>query len=178
MTNQQRYYETTNDTCDGIAHSADDLATTIEGLKDLVERLRDDAGANAATAARCLLAIKETHAKLDAATKSLYRVRDFLDKSIVPTKMEAEGVDMVRIPELGRSFSKQSKMSASFIDKQAGFEWLRSIGQGDIIQETVNAGTLASFVRNMIIEEGIDPPEDVVKVTSYNTTSINKYTPK
>ena len=52
------------------------------------------------------------------------------------------------------------------------------IEQGDMIQETVNAGTLSAFIRNMILEQGIDPPEDIVKVSTYSTTSMVKYRPK
>ena len=172
------YVSYANAKADGYTLAATSLATSIQELKVTIEKLRDDPQANAATAARALYAIKEAHAQLDASVKSLYHIRDMLDKIIVPAKMDDEGIDMVRVPELARSFSKQSKLSASFVDKEKGYEWLRSIGQGDIIQETVNAGTLASFVRNMILEDGIEPPEDVVKVSPYNTTGINKYTPK
>lgn len=163
---------------EGYTEIASGLSASVLELKKAVDKLRDDPQANPATAAKVLFAVKDAHAQLDAAVKQLYAVRDFLDKVIVPTKMDEAGVDMVRVPELARSFSKQNKMSASFLDKEKGFEWLRSIGQGDIIQETVNAGTLASFCRNMILEEGIEPPDDVVKVSTYSTTSINKYTPR
>ena len=62
--------------------------------------------------------------------------------------------------------------------KDKGFKWLRENGLGDLISETVNAGTLASAMRNMILDQGIEPPDDVIKVTTYKATSINKYTPK
>lgn len=172
------YISYANAKAEGYSRAAGDLTASLIELRGTVDKLRDDPQVNAAVAARVLFVLKEAYAQLDAATKQLYAIRDLLDKTIVPTKMDAEGVDMVRVPEIARSFSKQNKMSASLIDKEKGFEWLRSIGQGDIIQETVNAGTLAAFVRNMIIEEGVDPPEDVVKVNTYNTTGINRYTPK
>lgn len=161
-----------------IALIAHDLKRSTVELRQAAEQMNNDAKANSVTAAQSFFFIKEAYSQLDEAVKMLYAVKDFLDKAVVPSKMEADGVDMVRIPELARSFSKQSRMSASFLDKEGGFKWLRDIGQGDIIQETVNAQTLASFVRSMIIEEGVDPPADIVKVSTYNTTSINKYTPK
>lgn len=164
--------------CHEISRGAATLAPLVEETRALVELLRDDSSATSTSAAYALFHVKNAHAELDDVIKALYHVRDFLDKVVVPARMDAEGTDMVRIPELARSFSKQNKMSASFLDKEAGFKWLRDLGQGDLIQETVNAGTLASFVRNLITEQGIDPPEDVVKVTTYSTTSINKYTPK
>lgn len=128
--------------------------------------------------ARALLSIKEAHKELDTAVKKIYHVKDALEKFAVPTRLEMMDLDSIRVPEVARSFSVQNKMSASFLDKEKGYEWLREIGQGDIIQETVNAGTLTSFVRNMILDEGIDPPDDIVKVSEYKTISIAKYTPK
>lgn len=177
MSNQQKI-EAVRDACDDIETLSRNIDAQVKALRVITDQIRDDGSADAATAAQVLFYVKNSHAVADRAVKDMYAVRDFLDKTIVPAKMEEQGIDMLRIPELARSFSRQSKMSASFLDKQKGFEWLRGIGQGDIIQETVNAGTLASFCRNMILEEGVDPPDDVVKVTTYHTTGINKYTPK
>jgi hypothetical protein len=161
-----------------VIQFADRLEAVIEGLSEGAHDAYDDSRVGPSDAARMLFHVKEAHARMDAVAKALYKVKDFLDKVVVPFKMDAAGTDMVRIPELARSFSKQNRMSASFVDKEAGFQWLRENGHGDMIQETVNAGTLAAFVRSLIIEEGVDPPEDVVKVSTYNTTSITKYTPK
>jgi hypothetical protein len=172
------YTDKTRNLCQQVDDHDMSISMLVTSVKKLVDDLRDDATANSATAATVLFHIKNTHASLDKTVKMLYAVKDLLDKTVVPAKMEADGVDMVRVPELARSFSKQTKYSASFIDKEKGFEWLRDIGQGDIIQETVNAGTLASFCRNLILEQGVDPPEDVVKVTTYDAIGINKYTPK
>lgn len=141
-----------------------------------IDAIRDEK--KTTDAARALFYLKQAHKDLDDARKQFYHLVDFLEKGVVPEMLENDGVDMVRIPDIGRSFSKQNKMSASFIDKDAGFEWLRGQGHGDIITETVNAQTLSAFVRNLILEEGIDPPEDIVKVSQYNTTSMTKYTPK
>lgn len=154
------------------------IGQTIDEVSQWVDDATDDKTIEIAEIAAALLHVKEAHAELDRVAKKLYHVKDKLEKHSLPSRMEEMDIDMLRVPGLGRSFSIQNKMSASFIDKEKGFEWLRSTGQGDIIQETVNAGTLTSFVRNLIIEEGIDPPDDIVKVSQYKTTSIAKYTPK
>lgn len=155
-----------------------DLKPIVEELKDVFDKASSDPTVEASKLAEMLLLVTEVHQEIDKSVKIVYGVKDRMNKHVMPTRMEEMGVDMLRIPELGRSFSRQQKMSATFVDKERGFDWLREIGQGDLITETVNAGTLTSFCRNLILEEGIDPPEDAVRVTSYYATGINKYTPK
>jgi hypothetical protein len=125
-----------------------------------------------------LFQIVETHSAIDAVVKKVYHVKDRIDKSIMPTRLADFDLDMVRVPEIARSFSVLDKMSASLVDKVEGFKWLRANGLGDLVQETVNAGTLAAAMRNLILEQGIDPPPEIVKVSTYKATSVNKYTPK
>lgn len=123
-------------------------------------------------------AVKELH---DAAKKiitRLYHVSNSYDKGIFPAQLEKRDLDMVRVPELGRSFSIRTNTSASMLDKPKAFEWLRDNGHEDMIQETVNAGTLASFARSLQLDEGIDLPDDIFKVTTFNTVGSAKYTPK
>lgn len=170
--------EQISESCKIIAETLAKLLPEIQKIKDLTDGVRDDPTMRAANAATALFMVKGAHDAVDAAKKAIYKPKDFLDKVIVPEKMEADGVDQVRVPSIARSFSVQDKMSASFVDKEAGFEWLRGLGQGDMITETVNAGTLTAYVRNLILEEGIDPPEDVVKVSQYKATGMNKYMPK
>ena len=133
---------------------------------------------NAVRASIALYHLSLYHKALDDEAKRAYHFKDLFDKGIVPKKMEAEGLDLLRVPEVARSFSLQQRMSASMVDKEKTFDWLRDIGQEALIQETVNASSLSALCRNLIIDEGIDPPADAVKVSTYQATSINKYTPK
>lgn len=154
----------------------------MDGLASQAEKwldgIKDDTSYKSSDMAAALFLTKELYDQIDKQVKRIYHVKDALSKHFLPKRLEDEGLDMVRIPSLGRSFSIRDMLSASFIEKQAGFDWLRSIGQGDIVQETVNAGTLSSFIRNMILEEGMEPPAEIVKVSTYKDTSITKYTPK
>ena len=122
--------------------------------------------------------LKEGYDALDASRKRIYALLDLLNKVMVPEALESTGLDKVRVPELARSFYILPRYSASLLDKEAGFDWLREVGLGDLITETVNAGTLAAAVKNLVLEHGIDPPEDVVKFSTYNTTGMSSYTPK
>lgn len=123
-------------------------------------------------------AMKTAFDDLKAAQTRIYNVIDKIDKRILPALMEEHGVDMIRVPELGRSFSVRQMMSASMTDKEGALQWLRDNGHGDLVQETVNAGTLASFIRNLILEEGVEPPQELFKVSTYNKINTAKYTPK
>jgi hypothetical protein len=160
------------------AKAAPLLANLTVELSGLIEAIADNKTIPPSEVARAYFFVRAAHEALDKSVKALYHVRDRLDKAVVPERLELFGTDITRLPDLGRSFTINEKISASFPDKEAGHAWLREIGQGDLIQETVNAGTLSAFIRNLQIDQNIDPPEGVVKVSAYKTTSINKYTPK
>lgn len=122
--------------------------------------------------------IKAVHDEVKKQVTRLYHVVNTLDKGVLPARFEEQEIDMIRIPELGRSFSIRTNTSASMIDKEGAMEWLRESGNEDLIQPTVNAGTLASFCRNLVLEQGIEPPAELIKVTTYNSIGSNKYNPK
>lgn len=121
----------------------------------------------------------DTHYKaLDAIRKDIYKALDKMDKFILPTKFEANGTDLVRIPELARSFYPTTKYSAKVVDKEKLYAWLREVGQSDVITETVNASTLAGLLKDMTLNQGIDAPEDVALLTTYQSIGSSKYTPR
>lgn len=153
------------------------LAIAINGENWLGE-VKANKAIKPADIAIALFSLKEAYSKLDETTKRLYHVHNTLDKNVLPERLIEADLDAIRVPEIARSFSLRDNTTASMLDKERGFEWLRSIGQGDLIQETVNAGTLASFCRNMLLEQGVEPPADIIKVNTYKSVSINKYTPK
>ena len=93
-------------------------------------------------------------------------------------RAEADDLDLIRIPELARSFYPQTKYSAKVADKDKLAEWLREIGQDALITETVNSSTLAGFLKERLLEEGIDPPEEFVQLTTYKAIGSSKYAPK
>lgn len=115
---------------------------------------------------------------LDNARKEIYKQLERLDKGILPKKFEDAGLDLVRVPELSRSFYPTTKYGAKVHDKDKLYAWLKEIGQGDLITETVNSSSLAGLLKDMSLNEGRDAPEDVAQLTSYQTIGSSKYTPK
>jgi hypothetical protein len=119
---------------------------------------------------------------LDTVRKGIYHILDNLEKGIIPQRLEDAGCeDGIRINfgnGVGYNFRRSTKYSAKTIDKPALFEWLRGRGDGAMIQETVNAQTLSTYLKHAMIEEGVEPPAGVAELTTYYGVGINKYTPK
>jgi len=122
---------------------------------------------------------RESYEGLDEARKGIYEMSDRLNKFLVPQALEKAGTDSIRIPSLARSFYIVKKFSATIIGpKEAAYDWLRENGLSELVQPTVNAGTLTNALKTLILEEGRDAPEELFKFSSYNTTGSSKYTPK
>lgn len=66
------------------------------------------------------------------------------------------------------------RFSASMVDKEAAFGWLRANGHEGIIQETVNSSTLSAFAKNLLETDGIELPPEAFKVGTSPYTSITK----
>lgn len=124
--------------------------------------------------------LKSKYDDLDEARKLIYNMVDNLNKSVIPLKFDAIGTDKIQVPEIKKSFYPLTKYSASIPDgkKPEAYEWLRERDLGAIITETVNAGTLSNTLQTFITDTGIDPPEELFKLTSYKTTGMSNYTPK
>lgn len=168
-----------------LSKAEDEARAALEALQVLADRLdqldaiaRSDGTLSPPALGVALFHLSAMHEAADKQVKRMYHVKDGLSKHVLPERMRATNIDGFRVPEIARSFSIIEKTSASFVDKDAGLAWLREIGQGDMIQETVNAGTLASFCRNMVLEQGFEPPPDLVRVSTYSTTGMAKYRPK
>lgn len=160
-----------------IAEIVEELADKIAEIKDMAEKTRDK---DLVQAVKFYYHAKEAHTALDEVRKRLYHIVDEYDKAILPAKFGDSGLDLVRVPELARSFYPSDKFSARTVDKDKLFEWLRSPGvnQAEIITETVNASTLAGVLKSLMLEQGIEAPEDVAVLTKYQTIGSSKYTPK
>lgn len=162
---------------DGIAARVDAILSQIIALFPMMEENKEQ------TLADRLIFFhqaSEFHDKIDAIRKKLYKAIDGWDKSYLPQQFEASGQDSARVPAIGRSFYPIDKFTASVVaeKKPEAYAWLRANNAGDIITETVNAGTLATFIRSMQQEHNIDPPEALFKTNSYQVIGSSRYTVK
>lgn len=122
--------------------------------------------------------LKEHAKALNDEVKRLNRVVERFNKGVIPDAIEESGMDLVRVPHVARSFYPLVKHSASMTDKVKAFEWLRNQGAESLITETVNSSTLSAYLKDRLENEGIEPPEDVIKLSTYRITGMSKYTPK
>ena len=122
--------------------------------------------------------LKELAKSVNDEVKRLNKVVERFNKGVIPEAIEESGMDLVRVPDVARSFYPLVKHSASMVNKVKAFEWLRGQGAESLIVETVNASTLSAYLKDMLENQGIEPPEDIIRLSTYRITGMSKYTPK
>lgn len=88
---------------------------------------------------------------------------DTLRFQTVPSLMEADNTLTTTIAGIGRVNLKDD-IQLKTVDKEGLFKWLRDNDKEDIITESVNAGTLAAFVRGQIKEDKPYPGDAILAV--------------
>lgn len=116
---------------------------------------------------------REEYEALDDIRKEIGKTLETMSRDTLPDLMRDADVKTITIASLSRRFTRSQRVSCSILDKPAGYEWLRSTGNGDLIQPTVNAQTLSSFAKKHI-EDGGELPEDLFKVSTSSTISATK----
>ena len=162
-----------------IEHSMARAAGFLESIADDAKKA-ESAINEMSLSEQCsyLFRVKKQYEDINEQVKKLYRHVDKLSKVIIPEAMDDAGVDKIRVPEVATSFYPLVKYSASMLDKGAGFQYLRDNNAGALITETVNASSLSAYLRDRLVNEGVEPPEDVFKFGIYKITGMSKYTPK
>lgn len=164
---------------DTITKATADIDAAAKHLEAVVLSLENGAP-SPSEAATVMWQVSVAYDALDIARKMIYAQDDKLNKFIVPTVLQKNDIDSIRIPALARSFYITPKYSASFVPEQKdnAFQWLRDNGLSALIQETVNAGTLTTAIKDRIVNEGKDVPEELINFRTYNITGSSKYKPK
>lgn len=115
--------------------------------------------------------IKECREALNAMSDNLSRIT--IPDIIANLKERTGEKPPFNIEGVGR-VTVSYRFSASMVDKEAAFEWLRDNGHEGIIQETVNSSTLSAFAKNLLETDGIELPPEAFKVGTSPYTSITK----
>lgn len=112
-----------------------------------------------------LKAAKDKKKELDAEVKELGAKIDELDLALSDAMAEAE---CERFSRNGNTFYLNTRLFASPIagQKEAMFAALKDNGYGEIVTETVNANTLASFVKEQMAENNDEIPEWIAQVVN------------
>ena len=123
-----------------------------------------------------LKAAKDKKKELDAEMKELGAEIEQLDLALSDAMAEAE---CERFSRNGSTFYLNTRLFASPMagQKEAMFQALKDNGYGEIVTETVNANTLASFVKEQMAENGDVVPDwiaDVVNTFEKVSVGIRK----
>lgn len=112
-----------------------------------------------------LKAAKDKKKELDAEIKELGARIDELDLALSDAMAEAE---CERFSRNGNTFYLNTRLYASPIagQKEAMFQAPKDNGYGEIVTETVNANTLASFVKEQMAENGDEVPAWIAEVVN------------
>lgn len=110
---------------------------------------------------------------LEAVVKKWTTAKDRLSSYIIPTILEDSQLGQSVKLKSGKTVVVQYKVNVSMPDKDAGMQWLRDNELGELIQETVNSGTLTAVAKGRL-EENNALPEELFKMSTKASTAIRK----
>jgi hypothetical protein len=161
-----------------IAAKLEEARSIISELIDEVKIAASDGASNAksgslAEACRLYFYLSEEYDKLDEVRKKIGLQLEHMSREVIPDIMTEEETSSITLEDVQRRFTKSTRTTASMADKEAAMAWLRSIGKGDLIQQSVNSSSLSSFAKQFMIETQTELP-DSIKVNHMTITSVNK----
>jgi len=177
-TEQQSMRQETQVYLTEVAQGMTRLATQIRqdthdvlGTKDHIEVIRH------------FVQLRTANETIKQAREALKEIEDNLSKIQIPDiardLKERTGVKPpFKIEGIG-SVSIANKFNCSILDhptegKQIGYKWLRDNEAESLVTETVNAGTLSSYAKDLLENHGKELPEDIFKISIQNYTSVRK----
>lgn len=112
----------------------------------------------------------------DAASRksALQKHYDFLTMTIVPERMDDEGIETLKIKDVGRlQMASDIRCSCPAANRKQLEEWMRNNGHVAMITSTVNSSTLKAFVKEQMKENG-NYPSDLLKVEPFSRATVVK----
>lgn len=103
------------------------------------------------------------------------KMEQALAYDIIPGSFDRAGIEQVRVTGYGLVHLVR-KWSCSMLEgkKEQCFDYLRKIGQGGMIIETVPAPTLGAWARKHTEDTGTEVPEDIFKTSISRTVSLRR----
>lgn len=112
--------------------------------------------------------------KRKAETTEFQKRFDFIRNVALPEAMEANGVENVKIADVGKvTLTSMMNVSIPKDNRIAFYDWLRANGHGDIIQEQTNASTVKALIKEQM-SNGEPIPEDLVNINAFTQARITK----
>jgi len=122
-----------------------------------------------------MMDIKTKLDDLDTERKALVTEYDAIRKYALPDRMDEEGVSNATIKGVGRVHIRADVFAnIPAAHREMAYDWLRGMGHGGIIKETVHSGTLKALMKSLIKEGGDLPPDEVIKVVPNQTAVVTR----
>ena len=124
-----------------------------------------------ATHLRALKNLKDEIKALHTAVNDEY---EFLSVNILPERMDDEGIETLKIKDVGRLQSASDiRCNVPAANREALQEWLIDAGFESMVRPDVNSSTLKAFVKECMAN-GNPYPQELIKVTPFTRASVVK----
>jgi len=119
-------------------------------------------------------AIQEQLDVIKTITTGLQKELDTIRLNILPEKMDEEDITNITVTGVGRVVVQSDiYFSIPADSKEDAYEWLKTNGHADLVQETVNSSSGKAWAKEMF-KKGQVLPENLFKVTPFSRAQITK----
>lgn len=120
-------------------------------------------------------AAKDFKEAAEAIEKEANRVYDYMRLAAIPTRFEEDGISNIKVDGVGRvQLAGDLYAGIAPGQQERAFEWLRDNGRGDLVKETVNAGSLKAVIKSIMVKGEEELPEGMFKAEPFTRASIVK----
>ena len=121
---------------------------------------------------------KEAHSQMKARAAEAWDAHCIIARQIIPERMEADQIQNITVilPDGSKKqllCIDQVSVKTPADRKMDLYEWLSEHDAEALISETVNASTLAAFVREQM-KSGEPYPNEICEISMYATASLRK----
>lgn len=111
---------------------------------------------------------------LEADLKEVNGEYDFIRLALIPERFEDEAIGKMTVKGIGTvSISHDMHVSLRADRKGEALQYLKDIGKGSIVQESVNSSTLRAVVKQMV-KDGEVVPDELFNIHPFARASITK----
>lgn len=121
-----------------------------------------------------MFVLKNAIDELGADKSVLQKRYDILRHTIVPDKLEEEGMQNVSVKGIGRlGASPMLQVSVLAKNREALEKWFRDNDMAEMVKGTINSSTLKAWVKEQMAA-GIDIPDDLIEIRPFMMATLTK----
>lgn len=149
------------------------IAAAAALIPDVNKELARSKKGGSIAMARSYVALHRMVERIDDLMKPLRDTFNDYKTIHIPALFEQDGITSIPLDE-GFRVGVSSKFVASIKsdERDKAYDWLRANGLGDIIQGTVNAGTLSAAAKKLLEEKNVELPSDLFNTAFLPSVSV------